>query len=118
MSLRISGLKKTFGGVVALAGVDFDVTLDQILGIVGPNGSGKTTLINVVTGIFAPTARPRHMERCRHHRKTSIRNCPPRHRPQFSAGYELLGTYRRRKCPNRMGSQKPATPHEFDLDIS
>jgi branched-chain amino acid transport system ATP-binding protein len=56
MSLRISGLQKTFDGVVALAGVDIDVTLDKILGIVGPNGSGKTTLVNVVTGTFAPTA--------------------------------------------------------------
>ena len=55
-ALEIAGLRKTFGGVVALAGVDITVPLDQILGIVGPNGSGKTTLFNVVTGVYRPTA--------------------------------------------------------------
>lgn len=56
MSLQIRALRKAFGGVVALSGVDIDITLDEILGIVGPNGSGKTTLFNVVTGTMSPTA--------------------------------------------------------------
>ncbi len=56
MTLEIRGLEKKFGGVVALAGVDVDIGLDQILGIVGPNGSGKTTLFNIVTGAVPPTA--------------------------------------------------------------
>jgi branched-chain amino acid transport system ATP-binding protein len=55
-ALEISGLRKTFGGVVALDGVDLAVNLDEILGIVGPNGSGKTTLFNVVSGALKPTA--------------------------------------------------------------
>ncbi|WP_158814079.1 ABC transporter ATP-binding protein [Methylocapsa sp. S129] len=55
-ALEISGLRKTFGGVVALDGVDLSIDLDEILGIVGPNGSGKTTLFNVVTGALKPTA--------------------------------------------------------------
>lgn len=55
MGLEIRGLRKTFGGVVALDSVDLDITLDQILGIVGPNGSGKTTLFNAVTGTLVPT---------------------------------------------------------------
>jgi branched-chain amino acid transport system ATP-binding protein len=55
-ALEISGLRKTFGGVVALDGVDLSIDCDEILGIVGPNGSGKTTLFNVVTGALKPTA--------------------------------------------------------------
>lgn len=54
--LEISKLRKAFGGVVALDGVDLAIGLDEIVGIVGPNGSGKTTLFNVVTGALAPTA--------------------------------------------------------------
>ncbi len=55
-ALDVTGLRKVFGGVVALAGIDLSISLDEILGIVGPNGSGKTTLFNVVTGTIAPTA--------------------------------------------------------------
>jgi branched-chain amino acid transport system ATP-binding protein len=55
-ALEIAGLRKTFGGVVALDGVDLSIDPDEILGIVGPNGSGKTTLFNVVTGALKPTA--------------------------------------------------------------
>jgi branched-chain amino acid transport system ATP-binding protein len=55
-ALEITGLRKEFGGVVALAGVDVSVELERITGIIGPNGSGKTTLFNVVTGVWRPTA--------------------------------------------------------------
>lgn len=53
--LDIKGLRKQFGGVTALAGVDLSIEEGEILGIVGPNGSGKTTLFNVVTGVYKPT---------------------------------------------------------------
>ena len=55
-ALQITGLRKSFGGVIALAGVDVRIGTDEILGIVGPNGSGKTTLFNVVAGVFPPTS--------------------------------------------------------------
>jgi len=55
-SLDVTGLRKAFGGVVALAGIDVSMSTDEILGLVGPNGSGKTTLFNVITGSFPPTA--------------------------------------------------------------
>ena len=54
--LEISGLRKQFGGVTALAGVDLTIEEGEILGVVGPNGSGKTTLFNVITGVHKPTA--------------------------------------------------------------
>jgi branched-chain amino acid transport system ATP-binding protein len=55
-TLEITGLRKTFGGVVALAGVDMTIRSEEILGVIGPNGSGKTTLFNTVCGIYRPTS--------------------------------------------------------------
>jgi branched-chain amino acid transport system ATP-binding protein len=55
-ALEITGLRKEFGGVIALAGVDVSIELDKIVGIIGPNGSGKTTLFNVIAGVYKPTA--------------------------------------------------------------
>ena len=54
-TLEITGLRKTFGGVVALAGVDVTIRSEEILGVIGPNGSGKTTLFNTVCGVYRPT---------------------------------------------------------------
>jgi branched-chain amino acid transport system ATP-binding protein len=55
-ALEITGLRKEFGGVIALAGIDVSIELDRIVGIIGPNGSGKTTLFNIVAGVHKPTA--------------------------------------------------------------
>jgi len=54
-ALEVRGLRKQFGGVVALNGIDLDIHTDRVVGIVGPNGSGKTTLFNVVTGVHPAT---------------------------------------------------------------
>jgi branched-chain amino acid transport system ATP-binding protein len=59
-TLEIRGLRKTFGGVVALAGVDLTVRSEEILGIIGPNGSGKTTLFNTVCGVYRPNGGTAH----------------------------------------------------------
>ena len=50
--LTCKGVTCRFGGLVALARVDFEVNDGEIVGLIGPNGSGKTTLFNVVTGIY------------------------------------------------------------------
>ena len=44
--LKVTNLKKRFGGLVALQGVDLHVPRGSILGVIGMNGSGKTTLLN------------------------------------------------------------------------
>lgn len=51
--LETRGLTKSFGGVLALDGLDVTVAHNEILGLIGPNGSGKTTFFNAVTGIYA-----------------------------------------------------------------
>lgn len=50
-AVRARGLTKYFGDVVALDGVDLDVTAGQIHGVVGPNGAGKTTLLGLLLGL-------------------------------------------------------------------
>jgi spermidine/putrescine ABC transporter ATP-binding subunit len=48
--LRITGVSKRFGEVLALDGVSLDITSGELLTILGPSGSGKTTLLKVVAG--------------------------------------------------------------------
>ena len=48
--LQVRDVTKTFGGIIALNRVSFDVFEGEILGIIGPNGSGKTTIVNCITG--------------------------------------------------------------------
>ncbi len=55
-ALGIDGLAKHFGGLKALDGVDMAVRRGTVHALIGPNGSGKTTFINVVTGLYRPTA--------------------------------------------------------------
>jgi branched-chain amino acid transport system ATP-binding protein len=50
--LEVTKVAMRFGGVVALAGVSFDVAYGQICGLIGPNGSGKTTLFNCISGFY------------------------------------------------------------------
>jgi branched-chain amino acid transport system ATP-binding protein len=52
--LEIDRLKKNFGGLSALIGVDLLVSEGQIKSIIGPNGAGKTTLFNLITGFYRP----------------------------------------------------------------
>ncbi len=54
--LKVEGLTKNFGGVVALKDVSFEVYEKEVVGIIGPNGSGKTTLINCITGFVKPSS--------------------------------------------------------------
>ncbi|HEY6003741.1 MAG TPA: branched-chain amino acid ABC transporter ATP-binding protein/permease [Anaeromyxobacter sp.] len=53
--LRLVGLKKHFGGLRAVDGVDLEVARGTVHALIGPNGSGKTTILNVLNGIYRPT---------------------------------------------------------------
>ncbi len=54
--LKVQEVTKTFGGIIALNRVSFDVHEGEILGIIGPNGSGKTTIVNCITGFIKATS--------------------------------------------------------------
>jgi branched-chain amino acid transport system ATP-binding protein len=48
--LKVEDLTKSFGGILALSDVSFELNEGELLGVIGPNGSGKTTLVNLLTG--------------------------------------------------------------------
>jgi ABC-2 type transport system ATP-binding protein len=52
---RTTGLRKTYGKTVAVAGVDLAVPRGAVLGLLGPNGSGKTTTIRMLLGLTMPS---------------------------------------------------------------
>jgi ABC-2 type transport system ATP-binding protein len=49
-ALRVTGLRKAYGGVHALDGVDLEVRRGEVLAVLGPNGAGKTTLVEILEG--------------------------------------------------------------------
>ena len=53
--LELQGVVMTFGGLMALSDINFEVQRGTIKAIIGPNGAGKTTLFNIITGSFPPT---------------------------------------------------------------
>ena len=52
--LRLDGVSKAFGGVIASQDVTFSVMPGEIHGLIGPNGAGKSTLMNQISGIYKP----------------------------------------------------------------
>ena len=54
--LAVSGLRRAFGGVAAVAGVDFTVGAGEMVALIGPNGAGKTTCFNLINGQLRPDA--------------------------------------------------------------
>jgi ABC-type branched-subunit amino acid transport system ATPase component/ABC-type branched-subunit amino acid transport system permease subunit len=54
--LEVHGLTKRFGGLTALVDVDMEVKRGTVHALIGPNGSGKSTFVNVVTGLYKPSA--------------------------------------------------------------
>ncbi len=54
--LELRNLSRHFGGVKAVDELDLTVRRGEILGLIGPNGSGKSTTVNLITGVYLPTA--------------------------------------------------------------
>jgi branched-chain amino acid transport system ATP-binding protein len=52
--LSIQGVRKHFGGLTVLDGINMEIETGNLYQLIGPNGSGKTTLINVVSGLLKP----------------------------------------------------------------
>jgi ABC-2 type transport system ATP-binding protein len=55
-AVQTVGLRKAFGPLVAVEGLDLAIPRGQVFGLLGPNGSGKTTTIRMLCGLMAPTA--------------------------------------------------------------
>src|SRR5262249_38962582 len=53
--LEAAGMRKEFGGLVAVSSVDFTIPEGSIVSLIGPNGAGKTTFFNMITGVYKPT---------------------------------------------------------------
>jgi branched-chain amino acid transport system ATP-binding protein len=53
--LIADGLRKEFGGLVAVNDVSFNVPRGKVISLIGPNGAGKTTFFNMLTGVYKPT---------------------------------------------------------------
>ena len=65
--LSVRGLRKAFGGVLAVQGVDFDLAAGEMLALIGPNGAGKSTTFNLINGQLradAGSVRLRGQELC------------------------------------------------------
>jgi len=52
--IRVRGLVKRYGDLVAVDGIDFDVAPGEIFGLLGPNGAGKTTTVEILEGLRSP----------------------------------------------------------------
>jgi ABC-2 type transport system ATP-binding protein len=55
-ALTISGVRKTYGKLEALKGVEFEIQRGEFFGLLGPNGAGKSTLINIIAGLVQASA--------------------------------------------------------------
>ena len=56
MAIRIQGLVKAYGALVAVNGLDLEIRRGECFGLLGPNGAGKTTAVEIMEGLVAPTS--------------------------------------------------------------
>jgi ABC-2 type transport system ATP-binding protein len=56
LALSVRALRKTYGSVTALRGVDLEVGEGELVGLLGPNGAGKSTLVKAACGLVRPTS--------------------------------------------------------------
>jgi len=52
--LKLKNVSKSFGGLMAVGDISFEVNEGEIVGLIGPNGAGKTTLFNIISGLYYP----------------------------------------------------------------
>jgi ABC-2 type transport system ATP-binding protein len=82
--VRTQGLRKEYGGVAALDGVDVHVSAGSVYGLVGPNGAGKSTLLGILAGLRRPTEGTASLSVDR--RRVAVMPDTPRFEPWLTAG--------------------------------
>ena len=82
--LDVRGLACRFGGLQAIADLDFSVREGEIKAIIGPNGAGKTTLFNMISGVIAPSAGQIRLSRRTHRPSAALPPRPARAQPHVS----------------------------------
>ena len=55
MNVKVKGLYKKFENKIAVNGINFNITENSTLGLLGPNGCGKTTTIGMILGLIKPS---------------------------------------------------------------
>ena len=78
--LIAQGVRKEFGGLVAVNDVDFTIPERTIVSLIGPNGAGKTTFFNMLTGVLQADRGPDRLRRPRRHGQAAARDHRARHR--------------------------------------
>src|SRR5437762_11038740 len=55
-AIEVHGLRKSYGDVEAVRGIDFEVAAGEVFGLLGPNGAGKTTTVEILEGLRPRTS--------------------------------------------------------------
>jgi branched-chain amino acid transport system ATP-binding protein len=119
MLLSVQGLRKAFGGLVAVRDLDFDVAEGSITGIIGPNGSGKTTALNLITGELAPDAGSIRLDGQEIAKLPPFRVCRARVARTFQIVRVLRTmTTRENVMLGRMFGSAPTSPREAAADVA
>ncbi len=92
--LKVEGLKKSYGRLEALKGIDFQVEEGEIFALIGPNGAGKTTTLRIVATLLSPSGGK--AELCGY----DLKKQPERIRENISYLPEEAGAYRNLKGKN------------------
>ncbi len=87
--LTAHGLRKSYGGVLALHDLSVTIRPGQTVGLLGPNGSGKSTTINMLTGLIRPSSGTVSWQGAEHPRRPRRLPVDPRLRPRGAAALRL-----------------------------
>ena len=89
--LQVEGLKKAYGKLEALSGIDFEVRPGEIFALIGPNGAGKTTTLRIVATLLTPTGGTIKFQ------EIDLRKNPDKVRERISYLPEEAGAYKNMK---------------------
>ncbi len=85
--LRLEGVTKRYGGVTALANVDFACSLGTIHAVVGENGAGKSSLMKIIAGVIRPDEGRIYLDKTSGSFRFTRRRYPARDRLYFSGAF-------------------------------